>query len=47
MTHIEGDGKNMNFPIVNGRTMGGQAYPINSGDIIELAGVKMEFSIIR
>ncbi len=47
LTHIEGDGKNMNFPIVNGRTMGAQAYALKTGDIIELAGVKMEFSIIR
>ena len=44
LTHIEGDGQNNNFPIVNGSEIGGQAYHINSGDIIELAGIKMEFT---
>lgn len=46
LTHIEGDGKSMNFPIVNGHPIGSQAYAIRSGDVIELAGIKMEFSLI-
>jgi predicted component of type VI protein secretion system len=45
LTHIEGDGQNNNYPIVNGVALGPQAYTMNHGDIIELAGIKMEFSI--
>ena len=45
LTHIEGDGQNNNFPVVNGEAIGPNAYTMNSGDIIELAGIKMEFSI--
>lgn len=47
LTHIEGDGKNNNFPIVNGNPIGAQAYAIKNGDIIELAGIKMSFSLMR
>lgn len=47
LTHIEGDGKNNNFPIVNGSAIGPQAYSLHSGDIVELAGIKMEFSLTR
>jgi len=39
ITHVEG----ANFPIVNGRLLDAQAHPLNDHDIIELAGVKMEF----
>jgi len=46
LTHIEGDGKTMNFPIVNGTPIGAQAYAIKPGDVIELAGIKMEFSLV-
>ena len=46
LTHIEGDGKSMNFPIVNGNAIGAQAYAIKNGDVIELAGIKMEFSLV-
>jgi len=45
LTHIEGDGKNNNFPVVNGNAIGPQAYTMQNGDIIELAGIKMEFSV--
>ncbi|MGR8950135.1 MAG: FHA domain-containing protein [Gammaproteobacteria bacterium] len=45
LTHIEGDGENNNYPVVNGDTIGPQAYTMNNGDIIELAGIKMEFSL--
>jgi len=45
LTHIEGDGQNNNFPIVNGTAIGPQAYTMLNGDIIELAGIKMEFSV--
>ena len=47
LTHIEGDGKNDNFPIVNSTPIGPQAYAIKNGDIIELAGIKMEFSLVK
>ena len=47
LTHIEGDGKNANFPVVNGAPIGAQAYGMKSGDIIELAGIKMEFTLTR
>lgn len=39
LTHVEG----AQFPIVNGRTIDAQAYPLADHDVIELAGVKMEF----
>ena len=39
ITHVEGG----QFPIVNGRTLDAQAHLLNDHDIIELAGVKMEF----
>ena len=46
LTHIEGDGENNNYPVVNGDSIGPQAYTMSSGDIIELAGIKMEFSLM-
>lgn len=39
ITHVEG----AVFPIVNGKTLDAQAHPLNDHDIIELAGIKMEF----
>jgi hypothetical protein len=47
LTHIESDSGNKNYPIVNGKPIGPQAYTLQSGDIIELAGIKMEFSLVR
>ena len=47
LTHIEGDSKGDNFPIVNGTPMGPQAYTMQTGDVIELAGIKMEFSLAK
>lgn len=41
ITHVEG----AQFPIVNGQTLDAQAHPLADHDIIELAGVKMEFFI--
>jgi predicted component of type VI protein secretion system len=46
LTHIEGDGKAMNFPIVNGNPIGAQAYALRTGDVIELAGIKMSFLLV-
>ena len=39
ITHVEG----AVFPVVNGKTLDSQAHPLNDHDVIELAGVKMEF----
>ncbi len=39
ITHVEGT----NFPVVNGRPLDAQAQKLQDHDIIELAGVKMEF----
>lgn len=39
ITHVEGQ----NHPVVNGKSVGVQAHPLNGHDVIELAGVKMEF----
>jgi pSer/pThr/pTyr-binding forkhead associated (FHA) protein len=39
ITHVEGTV----FPMVNGRSLDAQAYRLHDHDIIEIAGVKMEF----
>jgi predicted component of type VI protein secretion system len=39
ITHVEG----ATFPLVNGKALDAQAHHLNDHDIIELAGVKMEF----
>jgi pSer/pThr/pTyr-binding forkhead associated (FHA) protein len=39
LTHVEG----ATFPLVNGKTLDGQAYHLENHDVIEVAGVKMEF----
>ena len=39
VTHVEGKV----FPIVNGESIGSQAFALSDHDVIELAGVKMEF----
>ncbi len=43
ITHVEG----ANFPVVNGAQLDAQAHPLNDHDVIEIAGVKMEFFIKR
>ncbi len=40
IAHVEGE----MFPTVNGSNLGSAAHPLKDKDIIELAGVKMEFS---
>ncbi len=40
IAHVEGEV----FPSVNGVSLGSAAHPLNDKDVIELAGVKMEFS---
>lgn len=39
ITHVEGG----SFPLVNGATIGEQPHQLNDHDVIELAGIKMEF----
>ena len=39
ITHVEG----VTFPVVNGKTLDSQAHALHDHDVIELAGVKMEF----
>lgn len=39
ITHVEG----ASFPLVNGRALDAQARLLNDHDVIEIAGVKMEF----
>ena len=39
ITHVEG----ANFPSVNGHGLSGQPHPLQDHDLIELAGIKMEF----
>ncbi len=39
MTHVEG----ANFPAINGVSIGEQPHQLNDHDVIELAGIKMEF----
>lgn len=41
ITHVEG----AKFPVVNGKMIDAQAQPLKDHDVIELAGVKMEFFI--
>jgi pSer/pThr/pTyr-binding forkhead associated (FHA) protein len=39
ITHVEG----AKFPLVNGQALTNQAYQLKDHDVIELAGIKMEF----
>ena len=39
ITHVEGS----TFPALNGTSLGAQAHPLGDHDMIEIAGVKMEF----
>lgn len=41
IAHVEGEA----FPTVNGANLGSAAHPLKDKDVIELAGVAMEFSI--
>ena len=39
ITHVDGS----KFPVLNGQVIDAQAHPLHDHDVIELAGVKMEF----
>jgi len=41
ITHVEG----ANLPVVNGKVLDGQAHALGDHDVIEIAGVKMEFFV--
>lgn len=41
ITHVEG----ASFPVVNGKTLDAQAHQLSDHDVIEIAGVKMEFFV--
>lgn len=41
ITHVEG----AKFPVINGKMIDAQAQPLQDHDVIELAGVKMEFFV--
>jgi predicted component of type VI protein secretion system len=41
ITHVEG----ASYPVVNGKVLDAQARPLNDHDVVELAGVKMEFFV--
>jgi hypothetical protein len=43
LTHVEG----ATFPVLNGKVIDAQARQLNDHDVIELAGVKMEFFLKR
>jgi len=47
LTHIESDGDGKRYPLVNGEPIGPKAYPLKDNDMIELAGIKMEFSSVQ
>jgi len=44
LTHIESDGDGKRYPVVNGEAIGPKAYQLKDSDLIELAGIKMEFA---
>lgn len=47
LTHIESDGDGKRYPSVNGEPIGPKAYQLKDSDLIELAGIKMEFTSAR
>ena len=47
LTHIESDGDGKRYPLVNGEAIGPKAYQLKDSDMIELAGIKMEFTVNR
>jgi len=46
LTHIESNGSSHQYPVVNGEEIGSKAYALQNDDIIELASIKMEFSMV-
>ena len=46
LTHIESDGDGKRYPVVNGDPIGPKAYQLKDSDLIELAGIRLEFTTI-
>jgi pSer/pThr/pTyr-binding forkhead associated (FHA) protein len=46
LAHVKGNYREESYPIVNGDPIGPRAYQLRDHDIIELAGIKMEFTLI-
>ncbi len=46
LTHIESHDSEHKYPLVNDQEIGAKAHALKSGDVIELAGIKMEFTLI-
>ncbi|OGT31663.1 MAG: hypothetical protein A2W28_09095 [Gammaproteobacteria bacterium RBG_16_51_14] len=46
LTHIESDGDGKRYPVVNGDPIGPKAYQLKDSDLIELAGIRLEFTNI-
>jgi hypothetical protein len=44
LIYIEGDSASRWVPVVNGESIGSEAYPLKDNDTIELAGIKMRSS---
>jgi pSer/pThr/pTyr-binding forkhead associated (FHA) protein len=44
IVHVEG--KDDQFPLINGKATGKGLHPLNNNDIIEVAGIKMEFVLL-
>lgn len=42
VTHVEGDA----YPLVNGKSIGAAPYALGEGDVIELSGTRMAFSLL-
>jgi hypothetical protein len=43
LIHVDGGPDNSKLPIVNGQSIGTQARELKDNDVIEIAGVKMQF----
>ena len=43
LTHVAGAGGSKTYPLVNGQSTGPKAYALSDKDVIELAGIQMEF----
>jgi len=39
LAHVEGS----SYPVVNGKMLGAEAIPLNNHDVLEVAGIRMEF----
>ena len=46
LTHIESDGDGKRYPLVNGTPIGPKAHQLKNNDMIELAGIKLEFTVL-